>query len=452
VRAGRQPPPPSSPSELARSLHVTLANALAIEGHPEIGSRHGRAAIAHARKAGDAFLEARATTELAFDRFFRTGEAQRDALVRAARLERRGTGRWTETTALLVLGIQLYQTGELELGYKVLSTELARAVRRGALDQQHFCHTMLADAALRAGRVGVAETHARESLGPAMGMQISNTEAAARWASAKVDAHLGRVEAARQHATSSIELSAEVGDQIWFAFSSAVLGFLELSLGNAEAAVARLKPLTVRGLGGDPEIAGMQPDLVEALVIAGDLEGARAVHGELARFGRDRQRPWTIATALRCGGLIAGAEGHHEAALADLRAAVNLMDRVGRPMETARTLLALGAAQRRAKQRADTRSSLQMALALFDELGAQLWVARTQAEIERLGDRRARERDELTPTERRVAELAAGGRSNREIAAELFLAERTVEANLTWIYRKLGVRSRTQLARRLTAA
>jgi DNA-binding NarL/FixJ family response regulator len=128
------------------------------------------------------------------------------------------------------------------------------------------------------------------------------------------------------------------------------------------------------------------------------------------------------------------------------------MDPVGRPMETARTLLALGAAQRRAKQRADARSSLQAALNLFTALGAQLWVARAQAEIGRLGGRRARERDELTPTERRVAALAADGRSNREIAAELFVAERTVEANLTRVYRKLGVRSRTQLARRLTAA
>jgi DNA-binding NarL/FixJ family response regulator len=100
-----------------------------------------------------------------------------------------------------------------------------------------------------------------------------------------------------------------------------------------------------------------------------------------------------------------------------------------------------------AGSRPDARSSLQAGLKTFTELGAHVWVARAQAEIGRLGGRRARERDELTPTERRVAELAADGRSNREIAAELFVAERTVEANLTRIYRKLGVRSRTQLAR-----
>ena len=82
---------------------------------------------------------------------------------------------------------------------------------------------------------------------------------------------------------------------------------------------------------------------------------------------------------------------------------------------------------------------------MFGELGAELWVARARAEIARLGGRRARDRDELTETERRIAELAGSGRSNREIAAELFVSERTVEANLTRAYRKLGVRSRTEL-------
>jgi class 3 adenylate cyclase/tetratricopeptide (TPR) repeat protein len=399
---------------LLAEIHVTLANARAIEGWPADAIRHGEAAIEHARRAGDAFLEARATTELAFMRFYYGRGVQRDALVRAARLERRGSGRWTETTALLVLGIQLYQTGELELGYKVLSAELARAVRRGAFDQQSFCHLMLADAALRAGRLSLAEAHARRALELALGMEIANYEAGTRWASAKVDAHLGRVESAREHATRSIELSAEVGDQIWFAFSSAVLGFLELSLGNASAAVARLAPLGPRGLGHDPEFAGVPPDLVEALVMSGDLEGARAIHAELAQFGRDQRRPWAIATALRCGGLIAEAEGRYEVALADLEGAMELMDRLGRPMETGRTLLALGATQRRARRRADARASLQAALTLFAGLGAQVWAARTEAEIARLGGRRARERDEVRPTERRAGALAADGRSNRE--------------------------------------
>ena len=105
--------------------------------------------------------------------------------------------------------------------------------------------------------------------------------------------------------------------------------------------------------------------------------------------------------------------------------------------------------QRRAKQRAAARRSLDAATAAFADVEAPLWAERATAEIGRLGGRRAADRDELTESERRIAELAAEGRPNREIAALLFVSERTVESNLTRAYRKLGVRSRTQLARRL---
>jgi DNA-binding CsgD family transcriptional regulator len=185
--------------------------------------------------------------------------------------------------------------------------------------------------------------------------------------------------------------------------------------------------------------------------VAGRAWKARAVQTSLEAVGRELGRPWALATALRCRGLIAAAEGRHDAALADHQAALEALEHVPQPFERARTLLALGTAQRRAKQRAAPRASLQAALAPFAELGTELWAERARAEITRLGGRRVGDRDELTPTERRVAELAAEGCSNRAIAGELFVSERTVEANLTRVYRKLGVRSRTQLARRLPA-
>jgi DNA-binding CsgD family transcriptional regulator len=193
------------------------------------------------------------------------------------------------------------------------------------------------------------------------------------------------------------------------------------------------------------------PDVVEALLGTGDLDGAREVQAWLEERGHAQRRPWTIATATRCRGLIAAAEGRLDDALADLEAALAAHDAVPQPFDRARTLLVLGATQRRAKRRAQARTSLKAALAVFEELGATLWAHRARAEIARLGGRPAGDRDELTETERRIAELAASGRSNREIASELFVSERTVEANLTRAYRKLGVRSRTELARRLPA-
>jgi DNA-binding CsgD family transcriptional regulator len=183
-----------------------------------------------------------------------------------------------------------------------------------------------------------------------------------------------------------------------------------------------------------------------------DVEGAREVQAWLEKRGRALGRAWSIATAMRCRGLIAAAEGRLDEALADVEAALVAHDAVPQPFDRARTLLALGTTQRRAKRRVDARTSLKAALVVFEELGATLWVQRARAEIARLGGRRASDRDELTETERRIAELAATGRSNREIAGEQFLSERTVEANLTRIYRKLGVRSRTELARRLPAS
>jgi DNA-binding NarL/FixJ family response regulator len=117
------------------------------------------------------------------------------------------------------------------------------------------------------------------------------------------------------------------------------------------------------------------------------------------------------------------------------------------PFELGRTLLVLGAAQRRAKQRRAARESLAEALALFERLGAPLWAAKARAELGRIAGRPPAG-DALTPAEARIAERVARGLSNREVAAELVIEVHTVEAALTRIYSKLGVRSRAELARR----
>jgi DNA-binding CsgD family transcriptional regulator len=121
--------------------------------------------------------------------------------------------------------------------------------------------------------------------------------------------------------------------------------------------------------------------------------------------------------------------------------------RIQMPFEHARTLLAFGAAQRRARRRGEARASLQQALRIFQELGTPAWAEKARAELGRVGGRRRAEG--LTPAERRVADLVAEGRTNRQVAATLFLSERTVATHLSHIYAKLGVRSRTELARRL---
>jgi DNA-binding CsgD family transcriptional regulator len=137
-----------------------------------------------------------------------------------------------------------------------------------------------------------------------------------------------------------------------------------------------------------------------------------------------------------------------EGALRTFVAALEQHGRVPLPIDRARTLLAQGATLRRAKQKTAARASLDEALEVFATAGAKLFAAATSRELARVGGRAAAGGG-LTPSERRVAELVAAGQTNREVAAALFIAERTVEGHLSRVYAKLGVRSRSQLARRL---
>ena len=119
--------------------------------------------------------------------------------------------------------------------------------------------------------------------------------------------------------------------------------------------------------------------------------------------------------------------------------------------EIARTLLELGALQRRAKQKNAAKQSLERALEMYSAIGDPIWEERARDQLARVGLRRPVVTEGLTPAQQRVAELVATGMSNREIANTLYMSVRSVEAHLTKTYRELGVRSRAQLASKLTA-
>jgi DNA-binding CsgD family transcriptional regulator len=189
------------------------------------------------------------------------------------------------------------------------------------------------------------------------------------------------------------------------------------------------------------------PNWIEALVGVGRLDEAEAMLVEWEELGRRLDRPRALATGARCRGFLLAARGDQQGALESLEQALVEHERLPVPFERARTLLALGAQRRRVKHRAEARHALKEALAIFEELGAVVWADRARRELSRIPGRRASDRDELTETEQRIAELVAEGRSNKEVAAALFVTVKTVEAALTRIYRKLGVRSRSELAR-----
>jgi DNA-binding CsgD family transcriptional regulator len=200
----------------------------------------------------------------------------------------------------------------------------------------------------------------------------------------------------------------------------------------------------------DPGVIPVAPDLVEALLAVGELDEARAVVERLRELSEEQEHPWGLATAKRCGTLVRlAADGYDEQAATDLVDAAAAYGSLGLRFDRARTLLSLGRAQRRYKQWRGARESLECAVAAFDELGSPGWADEARAQLARVGGRRPRQDDDgLTPSEQRVAELAADGRSNKEIARTLYVTVHTVEVHLSRAYAKLGVRSRTQLAGR----
>jgi DNA-binding CsgD family transcriptional regulator len=201
----------------------------------------------------------------------------------------------------------------------------------------------------------------------------------------------------------------------------------------------------------EPGVFPVAPELVEALVELGELEEARAVTDRLRGLSEEHEHPWGLASAKRCDALVRLASGRFdEDAATELAEAAGAYGMLGLRFDRARSLLSLGRAQRRLKKWGAARSSLEQAAAELDELGSPGWAQQARAERARVGGRRPRATGELTPAERRVAELAADGLANKEIARTLFVTVRTVEVHLKHAYAKLGVRSRTQLARRIS--
>jgi DNA-binding CsgD family transcriptional regulator len=143
------------------------------------------------------------------------------------------------------------------------------------------------------------------------------------------------------------------------------------------------------------------------------------------------------------------AHADHDAASAALEEAFAAHERLEMPLELARTHLVAGDVARRARRKIVAREHVETARLMFARLGAAPWTRRAEAELARLGTTRASGLD-LTPAERQVASLVASGRTNREVAAELYMGLRTVEAHLSAVYRKLGVRSRSELTRHWT--
>jgi len=201
----------------------------------------------------------------------------------------------------------------------------------------------------------------------------------------------------------------------------------------------------------DPGAFPAAPELVEALVELEELAEATTIAARLAELAGAQDHPWGLASARRCRAVIGLAGAYSDLDAAELDDVVREYTGLGLRFEAARSLLALGRAQRRHRKWGAARATLERSAAAFDELGSPGWAEAARAELERVGARRTPDAGELTPAERRVAQLAAQGLTNKEIAQSLVVTVSTVEFHLSRTYAKLGIRSRAQLAGRLAA-
>ena len=448
-----------------------------------------QAALEHA--GGDPLLEAYIHEALAWDL-----SLQRDELERAARHARTAVGlaEHLEDPALLRDALSAQGQSEFLLGAGLPSAPMERAlemtwegseeVSAMGLPEMHWslmlqCADRLSEARSNYERLDAhAVAQGDESAIPWILMRLSHVELfAGDWGRAVehadrghekaiqaanytmksalsctralLAAHLGQAEASSL-AEEGLRQAESRGDGIGARLGRWALGLVALSLGDmqeAERVLGRLWSDSITAGIVEPGENRYAGDLAEALVALGRLDEAADVADELERRGAELRRPAVLAVAARCRGLVAGGSGDLDRALEELSAAVALHSEVTLPFQRARTLQALGSVQRRAKRLTEARRSLEEARERFSGLGARPWGEQVERELKRIGGR-APSPDELTPAEERVAELVAEGRTNREVAAVLVVAVRTVESHLSHIYRKLGVRSRTELARR----
>jgi len=319
-------------------------------------------------------------------------------------------------------------------------------------DEGSLCQVLVDVARLDivTGHWSVAEDELREALEMAEGDGQPTKIVEVLALLAPLEAVTGRAALAEEHVVTADATAIDLGDPVALVLANVGAGSVAFHLGDPAVAVSRLSAADREDEREHLREPGFRPymgDLIEARVELGQPAEALEALERLEAMARSVDRASGLAAAARCRALLT-ARADVDVALGWCARARAEHDRVGDPFQLGRTVLVEGRIRRRHRQKLAAREVLKEAQAIFDGLGASAWSARAQAELDRTG-RRLDEPTALTGTERRVAELVASGLSNREVAGLMFISSRTVEANLTRIYRKLQVPSRAALGRRL---
>jgi DNA-binding CsgD family transcriptional regulator len=431
------------PGEVRAEILQTLSEQHRMEGHGRLALRFTQMAITEAAAAGRADIQLVALYQRQSIEWLwglgRPEQTLRD-------MERLVEGSPLELSPAEWAGARSFSAAwNDDAAEKVVRDAIRQAIHGGRYGDLSSLYIWLILVLIRASKVHAAQA------------ALDEADRLGAWTTLGLQEDMGRIlvkeyggdlDGARAVAERAAERSRASGLRYWLGGFLAQLGFIETSARNWHAALVPLRELAE--IFASTKLVDLEQllwpiDLADAALQVGALEDVETAISLLRRQGT--ARPEATVAANRCQALLCAARGDVDKALTELR---KIVDDPGSecPFEAARSRLALGQVYRRAGYKRLATETLNAAVAAFAELGVPRWAERAANEAARVGLHPTSTM--LTATERRVADLVGSGRSNQETAAELFLSVKTVEANLTRIYRKLSVRSRTELAHHLS--
>jgi ATP/maltotriose-dependent transcriptional regulator MalT len=380
---------------------------------------------------------------------FMAGEGVEPAILdRAVRLEFIDAGGPVAFRPSVHRALLLAWTGELAVARDALARVETSCAALGEEGEMMFIAFHLALIDIWRGNLQQASATAEDALARAHQLGGDAPLFIALTIRAAVATYQGRVDDARRDLAEAVAAAGRSGSTRLMEWTVATHGFLELSLGDHAKTLAAVEPLLpmlqMSPMSSEIIAATFIPDAAEAMVNVGRLDEAEALIDALERNGTRLDRAWMLAVGARCRAMLCAARGDVAAGAAHAQAALTHHDRIEMPFERARTLLTLGRLERRRRHWRPAAAALTEALATFEAVGTPLWAAQARRELDRGTAGRSPSKG-LTPAERRVAELAASGMTNRDIATRLFIARKTVEVNLSRAYHKLGIHSRIEL-------
>ena len=429
---------------LRARIHTRIASG---SDDADVAVEHGEAALALMDENADPQLYSYALLVVAMFKLYSGRGADHAAVEKGMRLQRQAAG-WvmSPVPAFWARNFDDFGTARQRL------EDFVEALReQGDHAQAAPALTHLARIEAMTGHMDSARALTSEALDLAAQTDQETYLDVALCARAHVCACAGELGEARACASDVLDRLGDRPDAVLEGMAREALGLAALQTGDlaeADREFTRAEEINDLVHNREPANQRFQADHAEAVIGIGDTGRAERLVARLEARAEALPRPWILAVSCRCRGLLSAARGDLDQALADYQRALTAHERLDMPVELGRTLLAQGRLHRRRNERQRAQDCLSRAAAVFDAAGASRWAAVAREELGRARGRRG-SADRLTPTELQVAELAVAGLRNTEIAARLFLSGKTVEANLSRIYRKLGVRSRTELAAKM---